>query len=158
MLTGMFFALSLVLAAALGFDRAYWVPVSCLAVIQGLTLRAAWNLNVHRMVGTAIGLGLTALNMPLMTSPWFVAVAVIGLAYLIETAVVRHYAFAAIFITPLTNILAENSSQGQASVAALMNTRLVDTVVGALIGLAGVICLHHLSFRRLLERLFSRRR
>lgn len=157
-LTGTFVALSLVLAAVLGFDRPYWVPVSCLAVMQGLTLRAAWNRNVHRMVGTAIGLGLTALIMPLMISASFVAVAVIGLTYLIETAVVRHYAFAAIFITPLTIILAENSSQGQASVAALMNARLVDTVVGALIGLAGAICLHHPAFRRPLDWLVSRGR
>ena len=36
-------------AALLGLEKAYWVPVSCLAVMQGVTLRASWQRNVHRI-------------------------------------------------------------------------------------------------------------
>ena len=43
-------------------------------------------------------------------------------------------AFAAIFITPLTILVAESSSPGPVSSALLMQTRLINTVVGALIG------------------------
>src|SRR3546814_8722819 len=49
------------------FEKAYWVPVSCLAVMQGVTLRASWSRNVHRIVGTVIGMGLTWLLLPFLT-------------------------------------------------------------------------------------------
>lgn len=155
-LTGAFVALSLAIAAMLDFAKPYWVPVSCLAVMQGMTLRASWNRNVHRMVGTAIGLGLTAVILPLAASPYAAVLAVFVLTYLIEAAVVRHYAFAAIFITPLTIILAESSAAGQSDLVDLMQARLIDTAVGALIGLLGALCLHHPGIRRPLDRLLSR--
>src|SRR3546814_9602498 len=79
-------------------------------------------------------MGLTWLLLPFLTDSWAVAIAVALLTFLIETAVVRHYAFAAIFITPLTILLAESTSPGAASPALLMQTRLLDTVNGALIG------------------------
>lgn len=151
-LQGLFVALSLALATALALDKPYWVPVSCIAVMQGLTLRHSWSRNVHRITGTAIGIGVTWLLFPWLTTAWVVALAVTLLTFLIETAVVRHYAFAAIFITPLTIILAESSSPGTVSVPVLMQARLVDTVVGALIGLAGAVCLHDQRARRLVEK------
>lgn len=155
LLAGLFVALSLLVATMLALDKPYWVPVSCLAVMQGLTLRASWTRNVHRIVGTAIGLCLTALILPWTTSPWAAAATVLVLTWLIETAVVRNYAFAAMFITPLTIILAESSAAGQANLADLMSARLIDTAIGALIGLAGALCLHHPKFRRPFDRLLG---
>jgi uncharacterized membrane protein YccC len=61
--------------------------------------------------------------------------------------VVRHYAFAAIFITPLTILLAEAATLGHASPSALIEARFFDTVLGCLIGLVGGICLHSPRFR-----------
>ncbi|MDH6234613.1 putative membrane protein YccC [Mesorhizobium soli] len=144
--------MSLALAGMLGLEKAYWVPVSCLAVMQGVTLQASWSRNVHRIVGTVLGMGLTWLLLPFLTNSWAIALAVTLLTLLIETAVVRHYAFAAIFITPLTILLAESSSPGPVSSAMLMQTRLIDTVVGALIGLVGAVCLHNRKVRRIAER------
>jgi len=126
----------------LGLQKAHWVPVSCLAVLQGVTLRVSWSRHVHGIVGTVIGIGVTGLLVPLLTDIWAIVATVTILAFLIETAVVRHYAFAAIFITPLTILLAETSSPGATSIGVLMEARLIDTVVGALIGLAGALCLH----------------
>ena len=117
-----------------------------------MTLRASWRRNVHHIVGTALGLGLTWLLLPLLTSSWAIALAVALLTFLIESAVVRHYAFATLFITPLTILLAESSSPNPVSSAMLMQTRLIDTVLGALIGLAGALCLHNRTVRRFAER------
>lgn len=138
----LFVGMSLAVATWFELDRAYWVPVSCIAIMQGVTLRASWSRNVHRIVGTGLGIGLTWLLYPLLSTAWAVAVAVTLLTFLIETAVVRHYAFAAIFITPLTIVLAENASAGSAAVDTLMQARLIDTVIGAFIGLAGAAFLH----------------
>jgi uncharacterized membrane protein YccC len=142
LLTGLFVGLSLALARVLDFEKAYWVPVSCLAVLQGVTLRVSWTRHVHRIAGTIIGIGLTALLAPLLANIWAIVAAVAILTFVIETAVVRHYAFAAIFITPLTILLAETSSPGGTGISVLMEARVVDTVVGAGIGLVGAVCLH----------------
>ena len=151
-MTGLFVAISLVVALLLDLQKPYWVPVSCLAVIQGVTLRASWNRNIHRIIGTFIGLGLTWMLLPFVHDPWAVVAAILVLTFLIEMVVVRHYAFAAIFITPLTLILAESSSPGTGGAMALMAARLVDTVVGALIGLLGAHFLHHPGWHHAIRR------
>src|SRR5690606_26735683 len=86
-----------------------------------------------------------------LAGPWSVAIAVTVLTFLIEAAVVRHYALAAIFITPLTIVLAESTSPGTATVDTLMQARLVDTAIGALIGLTGAGLIHSRRLRRALR-------
>lgn len=144
---GLFVGASLLLAQLLQLDKPYWVPVSCLAVIQGMSVRAAWTRQLHRILGTAIGL-LVAWGAALtLTDPWAIAVAIVLLTFLIETAVVRHYGFATIFITPLTILLAEAATLGSANVGALIAARFVDTLIGALLGFAGAACVHSPAFR-----------
>ncbi|MGE5384844.1 MAG: FUSC family protein [Betaproteobacteria bacterium] len=138
---------SLAIAQLLQLEKAYWVPVSCLAVIQGMSLRAVWEKQVHRVVGTAFGLVAAWGLLSLPLGNWSVSVVMIVLTFVIETAVVRHYGFAAIFITPLTILLAEAATLGHGSVAALVQARFFDTVLGCLVGLVGGICLHSPRFR-----------
>lgn len=139
--------ISLALAQMLQLENAYWVPVSCLAVIQGMSLRAVWDKQVHRLLGTGIGLLLSwgLLAMPL--DKWGISLIMMVLAFVIETAVVRHYGFAAIFITPLTILLADAVTMGHVSATALIQARFFDTLLGCLVGLFGGICLHSPRFR-----------
>jgi hypothetical protein len=144
---GGFVGLSLLVAHALQLDRPYWVPVSCLAIIQGASLRAAWTRQLHRILGTALGLlvFLGIAQVPL--GPWGVAGVLTALTLVIETLVVRHYGLATVFITPLTILLAEAGQGAAMAPQGLMEARLVDTVVGAALGLAGAACLHSPRFR-----------
>ena len=139
---------SLAVAGALQLDRPYWVAVSCLAVIQGATLRAIWNKQLQRVLGTSVGLMLAwALLAPAHT-PWSLAFTMMGLAFIIESLVVRHYGVAAVFITPMTLMLAEAAQLGHGlNVPALMQARFIDTVLGCLLGLLGGLCLHWPRFR-----------
>jgi hypothetical protein len=57
------------------------------------------------------------------------------------------YAFAAVFITPLTILLAEAATLGQGSSSVLVYARFFDTVLGCLVGLVGGYCLHSPGFR-----------
>lgn len=139
---GGFVGLSLVAAHALQLDRPYWVPVSCMAIIQGASLRAAWTRQLHRILGTAVGLLVFLGIAQLSLGPWGVAVMLTLLTLVIETLVVRHYGLATAFITPLTILLAEAGQGVSMAPERLMQARLVDTVVGAVIGLAGAVCLH----------------
>lgn len=139
--------LSLAIAQALQMPRAYWVPISCLAVVQGVSLRAVWNRQVHRIAGTGVGLGLAWALIAAPLDPWSIALLVTGLSFIIETLVVRHYGFAVVFITPVTILLAEASTLGAAPAGEVMQARFLDTVLGCVVGLAGGFCLHNPAFR-----------
>lgn len=147
---GLFVGISLALAHALQLERPYWVPVSCLAVIQGASLRAVWTRQVHRIGGTVIGLFLAWGLLMLPLDKWGIALLMMLLAFVIETLVVRHYGLAAIFITPLTILLAEAAQFGLGAPDALLRARLFDTVLGSAVGLVGGVCLHSPRFRQLL--------
>ncbi len=145
---GVFVGMSLALAQLLRLEKAYWVPVSCLAVIQGMSLRAVWDRQLQRIVGTGIGLLLSWGLLSLPLDKWSLSLCMIALTFIVETAVVRHYGFAAIFITPLTLLLAEATTLGHAPSSALIQARFFDTVLGSLVGLAGGVCLHSTRFRQ----------
>jgi hypothetical protein len=144
---GVFVGVSLALAQAIQMEKPYWVPVSCLAVIQGVSLRAVWNRQVHRVAGTGIGLLVAWGLLMLPLDKWSISMIMMALVFVIEVAVVRHYGFAVIFITPLTILLAEAATFGRGSAASLIQARFFDTVLGCIVGLIGGICLHSPRFR-----------
>lgn len=146
--------LSLALAQLLQLPRPYWVPVSCLAVIQGATLRAVWNRQLQRIAGTGVGLlAFWAIAAALPLGPWSVALAVTGLSLVIEVLVVRHYGLAVVFITPLTIFLAEAATLPASPPQGILQARFIDTALGCAIGLAGGIGLHSPRFRAAVARL-----
>lgn len=144
---GVFVGISLAAAQLLQLQKAYWVPVSCLAVIQGASLRAVWSKQLHRVIGTGIGLLVSWALLLLPLDQWSISLTMMALTFVVEFTVVRHYAFAAIFITPLTILLGEAATLGHGSASALIQARFWDTVLGCFVGLVGGICLHNPQFR-----------
>lgn len=149
---GSFVGISLAVAQVMQLERAYWVPVSCLAVMQGASMRAVWNKQVHRIMGTCIGLVFSWGLLMLPLDKWRISLMVMALAFGIEILVVRHYALAVIFITPMTIFLAEGGHLGQGTTDALLHARLLDTVLGSVVGLIGGACLHSPRIRQLFSR------
>ncbi|MDR3369502.1 FUSC family protein [Rhodoferax sp.] len=149
---GGFVGLSLVVAQVLHMERAYWVPMSCMAVMQGATLRAVWHKQVQRIVGTAVGLLLAWALLQLVLDPWRVALLMMTLTFCIEVLIVRHYGLAVIFITPLTIFLAEAAYLGQGSSTVMLQARLWDSVLGSVVGLLGGVFLHSPRLRASLGR------
>ncbi len=134
---------AMAVAQILQMDRAYWVPTSCLAVIQGASLRAVWTRHLHRILGTALGMIVAVAILSLPLGPWTIAVTMMSLAFVIETAIVRHYAFAAVFITPLTILLADATALGHGGMpTALLAARFVDICLGSILGLLGAVVLY----------------
>ncbi|KPL68239.1 membrane protein [Erythrobacter sp. SG61-1L] len=151
-----FVGLSLGLAELLGFEKPYWVPISCIAVLQGATLRAVWLRQLQRIVGTFAGLGAVWLLLHFISEPWHLALAIALLTFCVETIIVRHYALAAVFITPLAILLAEASTLGHTNATPLIVARFADTVLGAVIGVAGGFCLHREPLRNWLGRMLGK--
>jgi uncharacterized membrane protein YccC len=117
-----------------------------------MTLRAVWDKQVHRLLGTGIGLLLSWGLLSLPLDKWSISFLMMALAFVIETAIVRHYGFAAIFITPMTILLADAATLGHSSAAALIHARFFDTLLGCFVGLLGGFCLHNPRFRAVLGR------
>ena len=132
---GFFICISLTIAYLLQFDNPYWVPISCLAVMQGATTQHTWHRAVQRIMGTLIGLGITWLIVYTNPSPLFIVISIIVLQVVIEYFVVRNYAIAVIFITILTIFLAESSGQLSQQINEAFLARLIDILIGSIIGL-----------------------
>jgi uncharacterized membrane protein YccC len=144
---GLAAGLALAAALALRIDKPFWAPVSAIAVIQAATLRSVWTRQVHRIVGTAIGVGLAALILRMGLVPWQVVGMVGLLTFVIEVAVVRHYGFAVMFITPLAILLGQPHAADPASVQAITLARLEDTLVGCVVAVAVGLLMHWPALR-----------
>src|SRR5690606_19574358 len=107
---GLFVGLSLMVAFLLEFNNPYWIPISCLAVMQGQTTKHIWLRASQRVLGTLLGLGITWLIAFGNPIPLFMVIGITILQIIVEYLVVRNYAVAVVFITILTIFLAE--SQG----------------------------------------------
>ncbi|WP_428773881.1 FUSC family protein [Vibrio sp.] len=147
-----FIAASYLLALWLGFDKPYWAPISCAAILQGATFRMVWHRKVHRIVGTIIGMGLAWLIFSFNPGPWILVTLIICLTFVIEILVTRNYGLAVIFITPLTIILAEGGS-ASFEINSVILLRLIDVIAGSSVGYLGGWLLHQ---RDLYDRLEQR--
>lgn len=153
---GVFVGISVYCADILGLQNPYWVPISCLAIMQGMTLLGTWSRHIHRVVGTFIGLGLTWIFFKFNLNHYELALIMLSLNFLIEYFILRNYAIAAIFITPLTIFLAQTSGVLSTSEYNLIIARLVDIMLGSFIGVIGGLCLHNQNFRLFIEKILKK--
>lgn len=144
------------LALLIQLDNPYWVPVSTAAIMQGATFRAVWHRNVHRILGTIVGMGLAWLIFSRSPNVWVLACLVSLLSFIIEALVTRNYGLAVIFITPMTVILADFAA-ASADIERLMQARLIDILLGSCIGYIGGWVIHQNKlFWRLEQSLMQR--
>lgn len=148
---GLCVAISLAIAQFFDLSRPYWVPVSCLAVVQGVTLRAVWNKQLHRILGTVLGILFSWALLSISMDALSLAILMMALMFVIESLVIRHYGLAVIFITPLTILLVEAAHLSDYSATLIIQARVVDTILGSLMGLVGGICIHNPVIRSALE-------
>lgn len=134
---GFFIGASLLVGRFFELDNPYWVPISCAAIMQGANVSHVWQRSVHRIAGTAIGMGLVWLFLRFDLSLLNICIIILVLQFIIEMLVVRHYALAVIFITPLTFFLAELGSGVPVQYNQVVSTRMIDIIIGSLIGLLG---------------------
>lgn len=139
---GLAAGIALACALALGLEKPFWAPVSAIAVIQAASLRSMWTRQAHRILGTGLGVLLAWGILSLEPSPWHLTAAVGLLTFVIEVAVVRHYGFATIFITPLAILLGQAQAGVAVSPGAITLARFEDTVVGCLAAVSVGMLMH----------------
>ena len=151
-----FVSLALLIALLLNMSNPYWAAVSCFLIIQGIHLRTMWIKQIHRLLGTLVGIGLASWMLSWGLSIWGVAIAILTMMLCIESLVDRHYGLAVIFITPLTIFIAEYGNGLPLTSTAyqeVTHTRLFDTLLGCLVGLSGGVVMHSTNLRVPLRRI-----
>ncbi len=145
-----FVSLALLVPLVLSLPNPYWAAISCFLIIQGIHLRTVWIKQIHRLLGTVLGLGLASWMLSLGLPIWGVAFTILIMMMCIEMLVDRHYGLAVIFITPLTIFIAEYGSGlpiSQQAYQTVIQARLFDTAIGCLVGLAGAVVMHSTNLR-----------
>ncbi|MDX3071421.1 FUSC family protein [Streptomyces sp. MI02-7b] len=119
---------------ALGVDRPYWAVVTAAAVLAANTT-LSWQRALQRVVGNLLGVLLFTLLVPFTTTG---AVALIATALACnvaaEATIARNYWLASAFVTPMAMVMTEFA--GARPAGPLVTDRWVDTLVGAVAGLA----------------------
>jgi hypothetical protein len=144
---GVFMFGSLLIGGLLKLQNPYWVPVSCAAVMQGASLYHIWQRVFHRILGTFIGFGLCWALLSINKAPLGICISIMALQFIIEMLIVRHYALAVIFITPLTILLTEAANPLIQDPNMLVYVRFWDISLGSILGLIGGWVLYHEKIR-----------
>jgi len=127
-------AISAVLGALLGLGHGYWIAGSAIAILSsGHSRTLSATRGVHRVLGTLVGAGIFLLVASLEPHGYVLAIVLAALQFTIELVVIRHYALALVFITPLVLIISTSSSTQP--VLAIVGERVLDTVLGAVIAM-----------------------
>jgi hypothetical protein len=121
----------------LGFGHNYWAMVAAVVPLVGHTTRHRVSRGVQRIIGTALGLVLLAGILLLRPAPWQTVLVIAACQFGAEMFIARQYVLAQIFVTPLaliTTLLVAPSSPG-----ILLRDRILETVIGAAVGVAVVL-------------------
>ncbi|MGW6728966.1 FUSC family protein [Nocardia sp. NPDC055029] len=118
----------------LGVGHANWAMAGAAVPLAAATSRDRITRGLHRVVGTFIGLAVTAPLLIPGPSPGMLAAAIIALLYPTELFMARHYAVALGFFTPL--IMAMTELAEPADPLTMLTDRAVDTVIGVAVGIA----------------------
>lgn len=129
--------LSLAVALSLDIEKPYWIPISCLAVMQGSSSKHVWLRATQRITGTLIGLGITWLIASGNPTPLIMVISITLLQVVVEFLVVRNYAIAVVFITILTIFLSESGKQLTQDTNEIFFARMIDIFIGSIIGMIG---------------------
>lgn len=122
---------------ALGVGRPYWALVTAASLYQA-NVTLTWNRGVQRVVGNLVGVLAFAAIVPLAhLSQATLIVCCLALAFGAEALMGRNYWLGSVCVTPMALLVTEFARFQEPG--GLILDRVVDTVVGALLGIVAAI-------------------
>ncbi|MET9216269.1 MULTISPECIES: FUSC family protein [unclassified Nocardia] len=118
----------------LGVGHANWAMAGAAVPLAAANSRGRITRGLHRVVGTFLGLAVTAPLLIPGPSPAMLGLAIIALLYPTELFMARHYAVALGFFTPL--IMSMTELADPTDPLTMLTDRAVDTVIGVAVGVA----------------------
>lgn len=144
-------AAALFAARWLGAEHPSWAALGALAVMQGAHLHIHVSRALQRMGGTVVGAVLAGVLISLHPSVWMVIALVCLMQCLTEVVIGFNYALGQVFVTPMALLMSYMASQGALD-ALIAGERVLDTLLGAVIGLILSVALSSLDQRAHLAR------
>jgi hypothetical protein len=132
----------------LGFGHNYWAMVAAVVPLVGHTTRHRVRRGIQRIIGTVLGLVLLAGVVLLGLQPWQTVLVMALCQFGAEMFIIRQYLVAQVFVTPLA--LISTLLVVPSSPAILLRDRIIETVIGAAVGIAVVLAPG--AWRRLRQR------
>jgi len=121
----------------LGFGHNYWAMVAAVVPLVGHTTRHRVRRGAQRIIGTVLGLVVLAGILLLNLEPWQTVLVMALCQFGAEMFIIRQYLVAQVFVTPLA--LISTLLVVPASPAILLRDRIIETVIGAAVGVAVVL-------------------
>ncbi len=141
-ITSVRFGVVTIIAAIIAYQfeltRSYWVPLSCVAVLSGSTIVTTYHRAIQRGFGTILGILIASLILATHPSGYILVFLILLLTFITELFIVKNYGLAALFFTPNALLMAESTSHDSFSFSYFASARLIDVLVGIVIGLLGV--------------------
>jgi uncharacterized membrane protein YccC len=132
---GIAVGLGVAIGRALGLGHAYWIGLTAAAVLQASNLMITRRRVVHRLAGTVVGVGLAFAILGWHPPIWLVVLAVAVFQGLVELAIATNYGVAVTGITVLALLLFHVAAPAEEAITTTIGSRLVDTVIGAVLAL-----------------------
>ncbi|MFJ8992103.1 FUSC family protein [Streptomyces sp. NPDC102279] len=130
-------ALAGYVSLALGVGRPYWALVTAASLYQA-NVTLTWSRGVQRVVGNLVGVLVFAALVPLAhVGQAALVLSCLALNFGAEALIGRNYWLGSICVTPMALLITEFARAQQP--AELMTDRVVDTLVGALVGLVAAM-------------------
>lgn len=124
-------------ALALGVGRPYWALVTAASLYQA-NVTLTWNRGVQRVVGNLLGVLAFAVLAPLAhLHPAALVLCCLALNFGAEALIGRNYWLGSVCVTPMALLITEFARAQDP--AELITDRVVDTLVGALVGFVAAV-------------------
>lgn len=130
----------------LGIGHPYWAMAAGAVPLAAETLGARIQRGIHRVFGTLVGVGLTALILLPEPSAMVLGLLVVALQFPSELFMARHYGLALVFFTPLVLVMTYLAAPTDPGI--LMVDRAVETAIGAAAGVLVAVCIREPRARR----------
>ncbi|XVU22271.1 FUSC family protein [Actinoplanes sp. CA-054009] len=138
-----------VLVHVTGLHHPYWAALSAVAVLQTASLRLSSQKAIQRAGGTILGLFIAGAAVSLPGGPWVMVAGIVLAQVVAELLVIRNYGLAMLAITPLALLVGELGHETPP--LDLIGDRLVQTVLGSLLGLAAALLVRNRAANRHLD-------
>ncbi|MGR3376938.1 FUSC family protein [Salipiger abyssi] len=139
-------AIALFVSHLAGADHPVWAAMGALAVMQGPYLHINLHRALQRLAGTMLGATLAWVILIQDPSAWTVIAVLFVLQFVTELVIGSNYALGQIFVTPMALLMTQLAAP-QASGAAMAPERVLDTLLGASVGIAIAVLLSSLDDR-----------
>lgn len=122
---------------ALGVGRPYWAIVTAASLYQA-NVTLSWNRALQRTLGNLLGVLVFAAVLPLSrVSPLLLIVCCLCFNFAAEALITRNYWLGSIAVTPMALLVIEFG--GTHPAGELIGDRVIDTVVGAVVGFLAAV-------------------